>query len=196
MDYTVSKQKGERTMVYFDKPGKQNTERTLQLAVQAAKEEGIGALVVATGSGYTPLLLKGAAKELDIVVVTHANGYREPGEQELPAQVRRELQDCGMAIVTATHVLSGAERGISKKFSGAYPVEIMAHTLRMFGQGTKVCVECAVMALDCGAIRPGPVVCVGGTGRGADTAWILRPAHAANILDTKLDRLICKPLLP
>ena len=84
MDYTVFKQKGEGTMVYFDKPGKQNTERTLQLAVQAAKEEGIGALVVATGSGYTPLLLKGAAKELDIVVVTHANGYREPGEQELP----------------------------------------------------------------------------------------------------------------
>ena len=108
MDYTVSKQKGERTMVYFDKPGKQNTERTLQLAVQAAKEEGIGALVVATGSGYTPLLLKGAAKELDIVVVTHANGYREPGEQELPAQVRRELQDCGMA--TGSYLADTADR--------------------------------------------------------------------------------------
>ena len=66
------------------------------------------------------------------------------------------------------------------------------HTLRMLGQGTKVCVECAVMALDCGAIQPGPVVCVGGTGAGADTAWILRPAHAQNILDVKLDRLICK----
>ncbi len=97
-----------------------------------------------------------------------------------------------MQVVTATHVLSGAERGLSNRFTGVYPVEIIAHTLRMFGQGTKVCVECAVMALDAGAIQPGPVVCVGGTGAGADTAWILRPAHAQNILDTKLDRLICK----
>ena len=52
------------------------------------------------------------------------------------------------------------------------------------------------MALDCGAIQPGPVVCVAGTGGGADTAWVLRPAHAQDILGTKLDKLICKPLLP
>lgn len=181
--------------MYFSKPGRDNTERTLELAVRAARDEGLG-LVVATTTGATPLLLKKEAGSLKIVVVTHANGSKEPGGQEVPAEVRRELEASGMTVVTATHVLSGAERGLSRKFSGVYPVEIMAHTLRMLGQGTKVCVECAVMALDCGAITPGPVVCVGGTGLGADTAWILRPAHALNILDVRLDKLLCKPLLP
>ena len=183
-------------MEYFERPGAQNTARTLELAVAAAREAGVGSLVVATATGATPLLLGEAAKGLQIVVVTHTYGMREPGGQELPDQTRRELEGRGMRVVTATHVLSGAERGLSRRFTGVYPVEIMAHTLRMFGQGTKVCVECAVMALDAGAVAPGPVVCVGGTGAGADTAWILRPAHAADILSTKLDRLICKPLLP
>ena len=184
-------------MYYFEKPGKENTAKTLELALAAAKEQGIDTLVVATGSGYTPLQLKDAAKAgMKIVVVTHVNGYKEPGGQELDAALRQELEDCGMKIVTTTHVLSGAERGLSKRFTGVYPIEIMAHSLRMFGQGTKVCIECAVMALDCGAIQPGPVVCVAGTGNGADTCWILRPAHAQDILSTKMDRLICKPILP
>lgn len=181
---------------YFTKPGPDNTAQTLELALQAARAEHISTLVVATTRGSTPLLLKEAAREFRLVVVTHANGYKEPGHQEVPADTRRELEACGMTVVTATHVLSGAERGLSRAFSGVYPVEIMAQTLRMLGQGSKVCVECAVMALDCGAIEPGPVVCVGGSGLGADTAWVLRPAHAMNILDTRLDKLICKPLLP
>ena len=167
---------------YFDKPGKENTAKTVELAIQAAKDHGISTIVVATGSGETPLLFRDAAKEgIHVVAVTRA---------------RQQLEEAGIDIVTTTHVLSGAERGLSRKFTGVYPVEIMAHTLRMFGQGTKVCVECAVMALDCGAIAPGPVVCVAGTGVGADTCWILRPAHAQDILDTKLDELICKPILP
>ncbi len=32
------------------------------------------------------------------------------------------------------------------------------------------------------------------TGRGADTAMILRPEVSSNIIKTKIDRLICKPI--
>jgi hypothetical protein len=99
-----------------------------------------------------------------------------------------------MKVLTTTHVLSGAERGLSRKFGGVYPVEIIAHTLRMFGQGVKVCVEVAVMALDAGMIPYGEeVIAVGGTGRGADTAVIIKPAHANSILDTWISEIICKP---
>lgn len=182
--------------MYFEKVGTENTQKTVELALQTARESGICDIVVASGTGDTALLLIDAAKSgMNIVVVTHCCGYKTPGEQELPLETRKILEDCGMKIVTASHVLSGAERGISRKFTGAYPVEIMAHTLRMFGQGTKVCVECSVMALDCGAIAPTSVVAIAGTGRGADTAWILRPAGAADFLNTKLDKLICKPVL-
>lgn len=52
-------------------------------------------------------------------------------------------------------------------FHGVYPVEIIAAALRMFGQGTKVCVEVATMAADAGMIPSGePVIVVGGTGPG------------------------------
>ena len=99
-------------------------------------------------------------------------------------------------VVTAAHALSGAERGISKAFGGVYPVEIMAATLRMFGQGVKVCVEIALMAADCGAIRAKqPVMVVGGTGGGADTACVITPSYTTSLLETKVNEILCKPAL-
>ena len=66
----------------------------------------------------------------------------------------------------------------------------------MFGQGTKVCVEISVMAVDAGLIPyMQPVIAIGGSGHGSDTALIIRTAHANKILDTKIDEVICKPYL-
>ena len=100
----------------------------------------------------------------------------------------------GFKVLTTTHVLSGAERGFSSRFSGAYPVEVMANTLRVFGEGVKVGVEVSTMALDSGLIPYGErIVAIGGSVRGADTAIVITPAHAAEILDTKIHEIICKP---
>ena len=77
-----------------------------------------------------------------------------------------------------------------------YPVEIIADTLRMLGQGVKVCVECAIMALDAGEIPFGtPVVSIGGTSRGADTVLSVTPGYASTVLDTKIHAIYCKPAL-
>lgn len=178
--------------MYWKKPGPANTAATVELAIAKAAEAGINDIVVASCSGATAGLLAGKAP--NVVCVTHAQGYAKPGENEMPDAVRAELTARGVKVLTTTHVLSGAERGISRKFSGAYPVEIMAHSLRMFGQGVKVCVEVAVMALDAGLIPHGrEVIAVGGTGKGADTAVVIRPAHAANIFETYIAEIICKP---
>ena len=99
-----------------------------------------------------------------------------------------------MRIVTAAHALSGAERAFSKQFQGVSRTEIVAHTLRMFGQGTKVCAEISLMAADCGAVEYGrQLIAIGGTGRGADTAVVLRPANTADLLNLKIDEMLCKP---
>jgi hypothetical protein len=64
----------------------------------------------------------------------------------------------------------------------------------MFSQGVKVCVEIAVMALDSGLVPPGEkVIAIGGTGRGADTALVVVPAHSQNFLETRILELICMP---
>ena len=66
----------------------------------------------------------------------------------------------------------------------------------MFGQGTKVCVECATMACDCGAIPSGePVIAVAGSAEGADTVIILKAANTHRILETKICEILCKPML-
>ncbi|HEX3027586.1 MAG TPA: pyruvate kinase alpha/beta domain-containing protein [Clostridia bacterium] len=178
--------------MYFESAGRQNTEKTIELTLRTARERKIEHLVVASTGGDTPRLLN--PKGLNVVCVTHAYGSPKPGENDMPEDIRKQLSDNGIKLLTATHVLSGAERGISKEFGGIYPVELIAHTLRMLGQGTKVCVEIAVMALDAGLIPyHTPVIAMGGSGKGADTAVILTPSHANDIFETKIHEYICKP---
>ena len=182
---------------YFETAGREHTEETLKLAVETARALGIKNIVLATTEGGTAKMMADAIDHDSITVtaVTHAFGQATPNTNPLSAELRRYLVEKGFQICTAAHTLSGAERCLSKTFTGVYPVEIIAHTLRMFGQGTKVCVEICAMAADAGLILTGePVVAVGGTGRGADTALVLRPEVSSRILKTKIDRIICKPI--
>lgn len=178
--------------MYFQTHGRENTEKTVELAVKVAKEKDIKHIVVASNKGTTAEYLKDCG--LNVVVVTHANGFKEPGVMEMPEETIVKLKGYGFKVLTTTHVLSGAGRALSNKFSGFTPVEIIAHTLRMLGQGTKVAVEVSTMALDSNMIPYGEdIVAIGGSGWGADTALIIRPSHAASILNTKIKEVICKP---
>jgi len=185
------------SITYFENAGPENTRSTLEMAVKAARELGITNIVIATTGGDCARMM---ADEIDhegltVTIVTHAFGQKAPGTNPMPAETRSYLAGKGFNLCTAAHALSGAERSLSTVFSGAYPVEIIAHTLRMFGQGTKVCVEICAMAADAGFIVGGePVVAVGGTGRGADTALVLRPEVSSKIMRTRIDRIICKPI--
>jgi uncharacterized protein len=179
--------------VYWDKKGQECTEDTVLAAIQAAKEKGIRIIIVASNTGATAELF--ANKGLEVICVTHVNGFVNPGENEMTKENRSKLEALNIKVLTTTHVLSGAERAFSSKFAGIYPVEIIANTLRMFGQGVKVGVEIATMALDSGLIPFGEsIIAVGGSGRGADSAIIIKPAHAKDILNTRIEEIICKPM--
>lgn len=179
-------------MIGFDTVGRANTDAVLAIALEAAEKYGIRCLVVASSEGETAKKLLGCGR--DVVVVTHQAGFLKPGVQEFPEPLRRELTDAGMRVLTTTHFFAGADRAVNRKFGGVYPAELMAHTLRILGQGFKVCVEVAVMALDAGYISPDEdVIAVGGTGRGADTAVILRPAHSQSFFDTDVKEILCMP---
>lgn len=181
--------------MYFKDKGPANTAATVEAALNAARERGIRHLVVASASGETALLLAGR-EGVNVTCVTHAYGFSEDGKNEMSDDTRRALKDKGVTVVTATHALSGVERGVSSQAGGMYPAEIMSAALRMFGQGVKVCVEVAVMALDAGAIPHGEnVIAIGGSGTGADAAVILSPAHAKKVFQTRIHEIICKPYL-
>lgn len=180
--------------MYFVNEGKENTEKVAAIVADYVKKNDIKHVVVASVSGYTADVFMKAMPDVKITVVTHVVGSIKKGTDMMGGEKRAELTAKGAQIVTAGHALSGVERSISAQFGGAYPVEIMAHTLRMFGAGVKVGVECATMALDNGAIPyEEDVVAVGGSRGGADTAILIRPGYSSAIFETRIKEIICKP---
>jgi hypothetical protein len=89
--------------------------------------------------------------------------------------------------------LSGVERAVAKKHGGIYPALLIADTLRLFGQGTKVAVEISIMAADAGALSGADIIAIGGTARGADAALVLKPANQTDLFDMRIREIICKP---
>mgnify|MGYP000854760582 FL=1 len=178
--------------MYWLKKGPQNTNGTVQKALTRANELGIKQIVVASNSGATAELL--ADKGIELICVTHHVGFSGPGKDEMPPETRQRLKDKGVKILTTTHLLAGVDRSLRNKFQGVYPAEIVASTLRLFGEGVKVCVEISVMALDAGLIPYGKeIVAVAGSARGADTACVIVPAHSNNFFDTVVKEIICTP---
>ena len=84
-----------------------------------------------------------------------------------------------------------------RKKLGTYELEeIIAYTLRVFGEGMKVVCEIALMAADAGLARTDEeVIAIAGTGRGADTAVVLVPANAQTFFDMRILEVLCKPRL-
>ena len=72
--------------VYFDKPGKENTARTLEVAKQRADELGIRTVLVATTRGETGAQAAQLFQGYSVVAVTHSTGFGEPNVQELTAE--------------------------------------------------------------------------------------------------------------
>ena len=184
----------KRNTVYFDSVGKQNTDVVLKLAKEYAEAEGVRDIVVASTTGETGVKAAQMFKGFNLVVVTHHVGFRELGVHELEEEFRRQILEHGAKILTSTHALSSVERAVRKRFGTLQPLELIANALRLLGEGTKVCVEIVVMAADAGLIPVDKdVIAVAGTGRGADTALVIKPANASTFFDLKIRETIAKP---
>lgn len=171
-----------------------DTEQVLDIAKSYAEEHGIDDVVVATTTGETGA--KAAAlfdEHFNVVAVTHATGFREPGEQELQERYRQRIEDNGGAVFTGPMVFHSWNDFYRKKRDSVMPTTVVADTLRMFGQGTKVAVEIAAMAADAGFIEPAPTLCVAGTGRGADTVLLVDAAHSKWLMDMQVVDVVAKP---
>lgn len=184
----------ESSITYFTKPGKQNTEQTLKLAAGKAGESGVGTVVVASTSGHTAKLAVDWLHGLDVTVVTHAMGFIEPNSQEFDHKIRAYVESKGASVLTAQHTFGGVNRAIRKSLGGYQSDEIVAHVLRLFGQGMKVVCEIAMMAADAGYLSTStPVIALAGTHHGADTGVVLIPANSSRFFELKIIEIFCMP---
>jgi len=184
----------ERKVTYFPEAGKQNTDALLRIVKEYVEKEGIVNIVVASTTGETGAKASKIFKGYNVVIVTHCFGFREPGKIELEEEYRREILANGAKIFTGIHALSSIERAIRKDFDTIQPLELIANTLRLMGEGTKVCVEITLMTADAGLIPVNrDIIAIAGTGRGADTALCIQPANTGRFFDLKIKEVITKP---
>lgn len=188
----------ESATAYFDKPGRENTDFVIDRVVERLRKGDIRHLIVASSTGETAMKFMNrlAGTDVRLTVVTSHCGFEKEGECEMSSEMEKKLLSGGARVIRASHVLSGVERSISRKLGGSSRIEAISESLRaLFGQGLKVCVEATVMAADSGAIPCGDVevVAVGGYSEGADTACIVRPAHANSFFNFEVREILAIP---
>lgn len=205
----------------FKQPGYRNTMEVLKVVKEAAITNRIDTVIIASTSGETA---RNALKEFDfvverdswgqtrdaeardteisstsrqiknLIVVSHVAGFESPDSAELTPVVRAELEAAGAIVVTAAHSLGGIGRAARIKFGTYGTDELIAHALRLFGEGTKVAIEVAMMAADAGVVSTQQrLISIGGSTSGADSALILQPANTHRFFDLRVDEILCKP---
>lgn len=181
---------------HFEEASPEHTEEVLSVVESFLKETPeIRHIVVATTTGATGFAAAKRFPNHEVVVVTHHTGFSLPNENELDDANRKAILDAGGKVLTTTHAFAGVARSFRKELGTWTPTELMAVAFRTFGQGTKVCAEIAMMAADAGLVTVDrDVVCIGGTGLGADTAWVVLPANTSGFPKLRMRACLCKPL--
>lgn len=180
----------------FEQPGPENTDATLRIALERARALGIRQVVVASSHGGTARRAQAlfGPHGIRVVAVTIGHGWESNGwcmERETKEALRGE----GVAVVTGIHALGdGVASAFSSKHGGRSVDEIVRDTLYRFSQGMKVAVECALMAADAGELDTGEeAIAIAGSSSGADTAIVIKPAHARAFLDLEIREILAKP---
>jgi hypothetical protein len=174
----------ENKILYFEKPGIDNTDSTLRIARERAEALGIRQIVVASSHGYTAKHAHSifAGLNVEIIAVTICGSYDEE---------RAELEALGVTVLTSLHALGD---DVSDAFAGYPPNKIVRETLYRFCQGMKVAVEVALMAADADLLDMSrEIIAVAGTGEGADTAIVLKPAYARKFKGLEIREILAKP---
>ena len=180
----------EETITYFEVPGQQNTEKTLNLAMARAKARGIKKIVVASTRGDTARLAARlfAGTDIKMVVVPHQYGFIRGG-QGFPQDLIFELEQQGHRVYFGTMLFHTDDL-----YGTRFP-SVMAMLLRTICQGMKVVHEILLMATNGGCVAAGEkVIVITGTGRGADTSVVAIAAPSTRLHELHITEIICKPL--
>lgn len=177
----------KRQVYYFDTPGADNTRFVVEAVSQRLEAGGTTKVIVASTSGETAVefvhKLKGKA---EFFCVSGAPYRREWGEGWpcIKEEYRQELDRLGVTVIDKAPYVFHSSVLEAAEWSGAFAERLVKETLYCFGQGMKVAVEVVLMAVAGGYVTPyEDVISIGGSGKGADTAIVLRATYPACIFD-------------
>lgn len=183
-------------ITYFDKQGDDYTDELIA-AVKDKLDiaENIKYVLIASSTGQSALKLHEAiGDDVTIVNVSHNVGFSGENESDISDEMIEKLESVGIKTFQGLHAFSGAARGVTNKYGGYSPLDVVADTLRMFSHGVKVAAEISVMAADAGLVPVGEeIIAIGGRAHGVDTAVILTPVNSKNLFDMAFHEIIAMP---
>lgn len=173
---------------------KMDTSEVLEIAKKYAEKNRILNVVVATTTGETGVLASNVfKKDFNLVAVTHSAGFKNNSKQELLDENRQKMLRNNVKIFTGPMIFHTWNDYYRKKHGSVTTTTIIADTLRIFGQGTKVAVEIIAMAADAGLIPSKPVMSIAGTDHGADTVILADSTNSKRLFNMKVIDVIAKP---
>ena len=185
-----------RFITYFEHEGENYTD-DLITAVKDKLDasDDISTILIASATGESAMKLADAIDgDAEIINVTHHAGFSGPNEWDITDEMIDKLADRGITTYLGSHAFSGAGRGVTNKYGGYTPLDVVADTFRMFSHGIKVAAEISIMAADAGLVDVGEeIIAIGGRGHGVDSAVILTPVNAKDLFSLKIKEIIAMP---
>lgn len=199
----------EGKIVYFEKPGSENTEVVLRIAKERADELGIKTILVASTSGRTAARAVEVFAGRKVIAIGHPTGWRKPNVNPFTEENRQKVENKGGRVLLVRFAFQGLGRTGPRFFAReAVPqpapqaptsndtAAVVNRTLRLFGAGMKVACEITLIAADAGLARTDEdVIAIAGTDGGSDTAIVLRPVNSWDFFSLRIKEILCKPLL-
>ncbi|MDL2270977.1 hypothetical protein LJC03_04140 [Methanobrevibacter sp. OttesenSCG-928-I08] len=184
----------KKSITYFENPGKENTDELISCIKERLEGSNIKYVAIASSSGETAIKLAKEIKNVKIINVTHFKGFSGENKSDISDEMIEKLEKEGVKTYFGAHAFSGACRGISNKYGGSTPLDIVADTLRMFSHGIKVSCEISLMLADAGLVPTGEeILAIGGRAQGIDSAIILSTVNMNNLFDLKIHEIIAMP---
>jgi hypothetical protein len=170
----------ERNILYFDKPGFQNTKPVIEAVKKRLEIEDLKYVIVPVTTGRTAeQFIRELGKTVQIVTISEV-------EVALACQRMAET-DKGTLRKLISKRLKRKSGKLDKSFRDIIDIaflpfckeawNVAKEILYAFSQGMKVAIEVSLAAVEIKKVEPYTrVISVGGTGEGADTAVVVRLA--------------------
>lgn len=194
----------ERSAIYFGYCGEINTEKVLHAVKLRCEKSKLNKVVIASETGRSAIRALDAFKGTDIkmIVVTHYPATTWGPKGNIPiglkrkeyAETSKKLTENGVKIVQGTRPFAPPSRSIN--WNHPTPESIIDKTLEIFGAGTKIAIEAAIMATDAGEVNEGEeIVSCAGTYKGLDTALVVKTTYSMNFFKGfEVKEIVAKPL--
>ena len=195
-----------RSTFYFRYRGEVNTWKVLEPARERALELGIGKMILASETGRSALKALEALQgtKIELIVVTHYSSrtWEPKGDIAIGlmrpeyARAKRFLEKHGAIIVQGTRPLGGIGRSVD--WDAPAPATFVDKALELFGAGTKIAIEAALLATDAGALDPGQEsVTLAGTYKGLDTALVVHTSYSGSFFsEFDVLEIVARPRCP